>query len=61
MNISDNIIKNGLKNVYFLSGGAYGGKTTMAKFAGSTSAPQFHYEDVDVSLIKPRKRDYSKS
>jgi len=31
MNISDNIIKNGLKNVYFLSGGAYGGKTTMAK------------------------------
>jgi len=36
-------------------------KTTMAKFAGSTSAPQFHYEDVDVSLIKPRKRDYTKS
>ncbi len=35
-------------------------KTTMAKFAGSTVAPQFHYEDIDVSLIKPRKRDYTK-
>jgi succinate dehydrogenase / fumarate reductase, flavoprotein subunit len=35
-------------------------KTTMAKFAGPDAAPQFHYEDVDVSLIKPRKRDYSK-
>ena len=31
MNISDNIIKEKLKNVYFLTGGAYGGKTTMAK------------------------------
>lgn len=31
MNISDNIIKEQLKNVYFLCGGAYGGKTTMAK------------------------------
>lgn len=31
MNISDNILKENLKNVYFLSGGAYGGKTTMAK------------------------------
>lgn len=36
-------------------------KTTMAKFVDSKSAPQFHYEDVDVSLIKPRKRDYTKS
>ncbi|MFC4409856.1 succinate dehydrogenase flavoprotein subunit [Chungangia koreensis] len=34
-------------------------KTTMAKFDGN-SAPIFHYEDVDVSLIPPRKRDYSK-
>lgn len=33
-------------------------KTTMAKFDGE-SAPIFHYEDVDVSLIPPRKRDYS--
>lgn len=31
MNIADNIIKEQLKNVYFLSGGAYGGKTTMSK------------------------------
>ncbi|WP_191560670.1 succinate dehydrogenase flavoprotein subunit [Metabacillus idriensis] len=35
-------------------------KTTMATFAGQKAAPQFHYEDVDVSLIEPRKRDYSK-
>ncbi len=35
-------------------------KTTMAKFAGSDSAPQFHYEEVDTGLIKPRKRDYTK-
>jgi len=35
-------------------------KTTMAKFASESEAPQFHYEDVDTSLIKPRKRDYSK-
>ena len=36
-------------------------KTTMAKFVDSKSAPELHYEEVDVSLIKPRKRDYSKS
>lgn len=35
-------------------------KTTMAKFVDDKSAPAFHYEDVDVSLIKPRKRDYTK-
>jgi len=35
-------------------------KTTMAKFVGEKEAPNFHYEDVDVSLIKPRKRDYTK-
>lgn len=34
-------------------------KTTMAKFGGPDEAPHFHYEDVDVSLIKPRKRDYT--
>ncbi|MHA6259394.1 succinate dehydrogenase flavoprotein subunit [Sporosarcina sp. CAU 1771] len=33
-------------------------KTTMAKFDGK-SAPIFHYEEIDVSLIPPRKRDYS--
>ena len=31
MKIADNIIREHLKNVYFLCGGAYGGKTTMAK------------------------------
>ncbi|MGL4520954.1 MAG: succinate dehydrogenase flavoprotein subunit [Bacilli bacterium] len=34
-------------------------KTTMAKFVDGH--PVFHYEDVDTSLIPPRKRDYSKS
>ncbi|MGM7720921.1 succinate dehydrogenase flavoprotein subunit [uncultured Metabacillus sp.] len=36
-------------------------KTTMASYTGDRTAPEFKYEDVDVSLIKPRKRDYSKS
>lgn len=35
-------------------------KTTMAKFVDSKTAPEFHYEDVDISLLKPRERDYSK-
>ncbi|CAH0346294.1 succinate dehydrogenase flavoprotein subunit [Bacillus sp. CECT 9360] len=35
-------------------------KTTMATFTGHNSAPSFHYEEIDVSLIEPRKRDYSK-
>ncbi|MDZ5712399.1 succinate dehydrogenase flavoprotein subunit [Jeotgalibacillus haloalkalitolerans] len=35
-------------------------KTTMAKFNPATNSPEFHFEDVDVSLIEPRKRDYSK-
>ncbi|WP_019414154.1 succinate dehydrogenase flavoprotein subunit [Paenisporosarcina sp. TG20] len=34
-------------------------KTTVAKFDPTTGAPIFHYEDIDVSLIPPRKRDYS--
>lgn len=36
-------------------------KTTKAKFVDSKSAPELSYEEVDVSLIKPRKRDYTKS
>ncbi len=36
-------------------------KTTMADFVDGRSAPNIYYEDIDVSLIKPRKRDYSKS
>ncbi|WP_208592307.1 succinate dehydrogenase flavoprotein subunit [Gracilibacillus suaedae] len=35
-------------------------KTTKASFDKQNKAPKFEYEDVDVSLIKPRKRDYSK-
>jgi succinate dehydrogenase / fumarate reductase flavoprotein subunit len=35
-------------------------KTTMAKFVDANSAPEISYQEVDVSLIKPRKRDYSK-
>lgn len=36
-------------------------KTTMATFTGENTAPAFHYEDIDVSLIPPRKRDYTKT
>jgi succinate dehydrogenase / fumarate reductase, flavoprotein subunit len=36
-------------------------KTTMAKFNAATNSPEFHYEEVDTSLIAPRERDYSKS
>jgi succinate dehydrogenase / fumarate reductase, flavoprotein subunit len=36
-------------------------KTTMAKYNSATNSPEFHYEEVDTSLIAPRKRDYSKS
>jgi succinate dehydrogenase / fumarate reductase flavoprotein subunit len=35
-------------------------KTTMADFVDANSAPKISYQEVDVSLIKPRKRDYSK-
>lgn len=35
-------------------------KTTIAKFNPEKNAPDFDYEDVDVSLIEPRLRDYSK-
>jgi succinate dehydrogenase / fumarate reductase flavoprotein subunit len=33
-------------------------KTTIAEY--SDEAPVFSYEPVDVSLVEPRKRDYSK-
>ncbi|MGJ7921927.1 succinate dehydrogenase flavoprotein subunit [Neobacillus sp. LXY-4] len=36
-------------------------KTTMAKFNPSTKQPELSYQDVDVSLIQPRKRDYTKA
>lgn len=34
-------------------------KTTKAKYNPAKKGPEFEYEEVDVSLIKPRKRDYS--
>lgn len=34
-------------------------KTTIAAFNAETESPEFSYEEVDVSLIKPRKRDYT--
>ena len=34
-------------------------KTTRARFAGPTDAPELTYEPVDIQYIKPRKRDYS--
>ncbi|KMK74606.1 succinate dehydrogenase flavoprotein subunit [Alkalihalobacillus pseudalcaliphilus] len=34
-------------------------KTTKATYNPTTKAPEFEYEEVDTSLIKPRKRDYS--
>ncbi|MDQ0340756.1 succinate dehydrogenase / fumarate reductase flavoprotein subunit [Caldalkalibacillus uzonensis] len=36
-------------------------KTTKAFYDESAQGPRFEYEDVDVSLIKPRKRDYTKA
>ncbi|RSD24035.1 succinate dehydrogenase flavoprotein subunit [Mesobacillus subterraneus] len=36
-------------------------KTTMASFNTNTKLPELFYEEVDVSLIAPRKRDYTKS
>jgi succinate dehydrogenase / fumarate reductase flavoprotein subunit len=34
-------------------------KTTMARFVGPTEAPEFSYQQVDISLLPPRTRDYS--
>ena len=36
-------------------------KTTMAKYNPISKLPELYYEEVDISLIKPRKRDYSKA
>ena len=35
-------------------------KTTLAEYQGKHEAPKFTYEDVDISFIEPRKRDYTK-
>jgi succinate dehydrogenase / fumarate reductase flavoprotein subunit len=34
-------------------------KTTKASFNAEKNGPEFSYEDIDLSLIKPRKRDYT--
>ncbi|WP_088033098.1 succinate dehydrogenase flavoprotein subunit [Evansella clarkii] len=34
-------------------------KTTKAKYNPASQGPDFEYEEVDVSLIPPRKRDYT--
>jgi succinate dehydrogenase / fumarate reductase flavoprotein subunit len=34
-------------------------KTTKATYNPAKNAPDFSWEDVDTSLIQPRKRDYS--
>ena len=36
-------------------------KTTKAQYDPVKNEPVITYEDVDISLIPPRKRDYSKS
>jgi succinate dehydrogenase / fumarate reductase, flavoprotein subunit len=36
-------------------------KTTMARYNSTTNLPEIYYEEVDTSLIKPRKRDYTKA
>ncbi|NHC40276.1 succinate dehydrogenase flavoprotein subunit [Bacillus sp. MM2020_1] len=36
-------------------------KTTMARFNPTTKLPELFYEEVDTSLIEPRKRDYTKA
>jgi succinate dehydrogenase / fumarate reductase flavoprotein subunit len=36
-------------------------KTTMARYNPTTKLPELYYEEVDVSLITPRKRDYTKA
>ena len=35
-------------------------KTTLAEYDAQTKRPRLAYEPVDVALIEPRKRDYSK-
>ncbi|MFK9092070.1 succinate dehydrogenase flavoprotein subunit [Bacillus salipaludis] len=36
-------------------------KTTMAKYNPVKNLPELSYQEVDISLIKPRKRDYTKA
>ena len=34
-------------------------KTTLASYNPKTNSPDLSYKDVDISLIMPRKRDYT--
>jgi hypothetical protein len=34
-------------------------KSTLAKYDATTHGPQISYEDIDGSLVKPVKRDYT--
>lgn len=36
-------------------------KTTMAEYNPVSKLPELYYEEVDISLIEPRKRDYTKA
>jgi succinate dehydrogenase / fumarate reductase flavoprotein subunit len=36
-------------------------KTTIAEYNPVTNQPKLSYQEVDISLIKPRKRDYTKA
>lgn len=60
MHIADNIIKDHLKNVYFLCGGAYGGKTTMAKLIeekyGFIRYRQGDHEDEYALIADPEEQ-----
>jgi len=60
MKIANNIIKEHLKNVYFLCGGAYGGKTTMAKLLenkyGFIRYRQGDHEDEYALIANPKEQ-----
>ena len=60
MKIANNIIKAHLKNVYFLCGGAYGGKTTMAKLIeekyGFIRYRQGDHEDEYALIADPKEQ-----
>ena len=60
MKIANNIIKEHLKNVYFLCGGAYGGKTTMAKLLeekhGFIRYRQGDHEDEYALIADPKEQ-----
>ena len=60
MKIANNIIKEHLKNVYFLCGGAYGGKTTIAKLLeekhGFIRYRQGDHEDEYSLIVDPKEQ-----